>query len=94
MSMWEIYLIIAAIIAVVALLVIGIKALTDWYNKDAIAAENANKALEQQKEIVNKTKQAYDDLKTTIEDYKNSQKAIDAMVEGTQKWRDAVREAN
>lgn len=95
--LWPIGLLIAAL----ALLAVGIvaviavvKAITDAYNADAIAAENARKEAEALAETYNKVKQAYEDLKKSIEDYQNAQNAIDQLKQGTEEWRDAVQAAN
>lgn len=91
-------LLLVAAIAALALAIVGIVALinliSDAWNADAIAAENANKKLAEAKQIVEDTTQAYEDLKASIEDYRDAQTAIEAMTEGTKEWKEAVREAN
>lgn len=86
--------VVAIVVAAIAALVIGIKALVNWWNKDKIAAEEANKSLNEQKKILNETKQAYDDLKSSIENYQSAQKAIDSMKSGTEEWKNKIQEAN
>lgn len=84
-----------AILAVGIMAVVGvIKLISDAWNADAIAAENANKKLGEAKQIVEDTTKAYEDLKASIEDYRSAQSAIEAMTEGTKEWKEAVREAN
>ena len=85
------------IIAVVGAITLIVKAIKDQqaaWNKDAIAAEKANKALRSQTEIVNELKSAYDGLKRSIESYTETQTKIDAMIEGTKEWKEAVLDSN
>lgn len=84
----------AAIIGVVALLALGIKALANAYNADAIAAKEAAQSAQELADAYNSAKDAYEELKSSISDYKKAQTAIDAMVEGTEEWKDAVQEVN
>lgn len=100
-SMSPVLAITLLIIAALAILAVGIMAvvgvinlISDAWNADAIAAENANKKLGEAKQIVEDTTKAYEDLKASIEDYRSAQDAIEAMTEGTKEWKEAVREAN
>lgn len=88
------YLLYIAIIAAVVGLIAVIKALTNWYNADAIAAKEAAKEAEELKKAYEETKQAYEDLKSSISDYHDAQTAIDALTEGTKEWKEAIWEAN
>jgi hypothetical protein len=36
----------------------------------------------------------YEELKSSIADYKDAQKAIDSMVAGTEEWSDAIADSN
>ena len=95
--LWPIGLLVLAIgglIVVIALVVTAIKGMINAYNADAIAAEKAAKSAADLAETYNKVKQAYEELKKSIEDYQNAQDAIDKLKIGTQEWRDAVQEAN
>jgi len=63
---------ILAIVGVVALVVTGIKALVNWYNRDAIASEKAAQRANELAEAYNSVKEAYDNLKNSIADYENA----------------------
>lgn len=84
----------AILIGSIALIAAGIKALSDAYNADAIAAEKARKEANLLAEEYDKVKQSYEDLKQSIEDYRDAQNAIDTLKEGTEEWRAAIQEAN
>ena len=86
--------IILAVVAAAALLVVGIKALINWYNKDAIAAEKSAKEAKELGEQYEQLSQKYDNLKKSLEDYHNAQYAIDQLKEGTVEWKNAIQEAN
>ena len=84
----------ASLVAVFLLVSNAIKLVTDWYNKDAIAAEKATKRAKELGEQYNKTKQAYDELKNSLENYQTAYNAIAKLKEGTVEWRQAVIELN
>ena len=85
---------IAVVIAVGALIVGTIHAISDAYNADAIAASRAAEAAAQLTEKYNETKQAYDNLKASIEEYQTAEYALNTLTKGTQEWKDAIRESN
>lgn len=81
------------------LLAIGAVAGAVWltvkaYNAEADAAEKAREKQQELAESYKETKQAYDDLKSSLDKYENAKKSLDEMVEGTREWRDAVQEVN
>ena len=80
----------AAIGALVLVITQAIKA----YNADATAAKNAAKSAEELKNVLNDTKSTYDELKSSIESYQDSRKAIDKLTEGTLEWKQAVQDLN
>lgn len=82
------------IAAAIAALVLGIKALVDWWNADAIAAEKAKKTAQELTEAYNDTKQAYENLKQSIADYTDAKNGLDQLIKGTQEWRDAIIDTN
>ena len=87
----------AAILVLIGLILAitaAVKALSDAYNADAIAAENAENAAKNLAEAYNETKEAYEDLKSAVEDHENAIAAIEDMEKGTREWRDAIRDAN
>lgn len=84
----------AALALVVVSLVAGIKALSDAYNADAIAAEKAAETAKRLSEAYQEVKASYEELKQSLADYKDAQNAIDKLQEGTEEWRQAIQEAN
>ncbi len=94
LAMWEVYLIIAAVIAIVSLLVVGIKALVDAYNADAIAAEKAAEAARELTSVYEDTKTANEELKKSISEYNDGVKALKELEEGTDEYKDALEKAN
>ena len=84
----------AAIALVIVGVVAGVKALINWWNQDAIAAERAATKANELAEAYKETKQAYDELKESIADYENMQTALAKLKEGTEEWRDAIQESN
>lgn len=83
-----------AALAAVAALVIGIKSLVSWYNKDANAATEAAKQAENLANTYNEVKQAAENAQSAFENYTDTQKALEALTEGTQEWKEALIEAN
>lgn len=90
------------ILAAAALVLIGVivgvvaivKAASDAWNKDAIAAKKAAERANELAEAYKNTKQAYDELKESIADYGEAQLAIAKLKKGTEEWRDAIEESN
>lgn len=80
----------AGIAAVTAAVWLSVKA----QNASKEAMEKANKELEKQQESYRKIKEEYDALKSTLENYSNSKKAIEEMTAGTIEWKEAVQELN
>ena len=83
-----------AVTAVIATVVVGVKALIDAYNADAIAAENAAERAKKLGEEYDELKNSYEDLITSLEDYHSAKDALDKLTEGTVEWKDAVFELN
>lgn len=84
----------AALIGVVALAVVGIKALIDVYNADAIALEQANAALVEQQKVLQETKAAHEELISTLEKYEEAYNSLQIMTKGTEEWKNQVEELN
>ena len=82
-----------AIFTITAIIKIA-KGLADVYNADALAANRAKESATQLAEQLQNTKQAYEDLKTTIENYQGSLDALKTLTKGTQEWKEQVRETN
>ncbi len=91
-------LLIVAAMAALALVAVGVIALfnklSDAYNKDAIAAENAEAAAKSLAEAYNETKQEYEDMIAAMEDYKSARDGLDELTKGTEEYREALKEAN
>lgn len=89
---------IMAIIAVAAIAIVIIKkiydAISDWYHKDEIAAEKAAENAKLLKERYNETKEAYEDLVSSMEEYQSARDGLDSLVEGTEEFKDALKDAN
>jgi len=83
-----------AVTAIIATVVVGVKALIDAYNADAIAAENAAERAKKLGEEYDELKNSYDDLISSLENYHSAKDALDELTEGTTEWRDAVFDLN
>ena len=78
----------------IAAVIYAIKKLVDWYNRDAIAAKNAQKAAEEASVAFENAKERYNGLKDSFADYKNTQDALSKLITGTEEWVTAIDEAN
>lgn len=85
---------ILVLVATIWIIVSAVQALSDAYNKDAIAAEKAKAVAEDLAESYKAIKQEYEDMVATMEEYKTARDALDNLTEGTREWYDAMREAN
>lgn len=94
LAMWEVYLIIAAIVAIIGLVTVGIKALSDAYNADAKAAQQAAEAAQEAKKAFGDAKTAADNLKTTISDYTDALSQLKDLKSGTEEYTEALETAN
>lgn len=89
-----IYLKIALIIAAITALVIIIKKIQEWRNRDNVAAEKAAENAKVLKERYNETKEAYEEMISSMEEYQTARDGLDSLVEGTEKFKDALKDAN
>lgn len=80
-------------VAIVGLILV-IKKVVDWWNKDANALKEAQEATKKAKEEFDNAKSAYDNLKSSIEDYNSALDAINKLTKGTTEWKQAIQEAN
>ena len=80
----------AAIGAVVAISVSLYKA----WNSASVAAQRAAESAANAKARYNQLKEAYDNLKQSLQDYTQAQNALDQLTQGTQEWKQALLEAN
>jgi uncharacterized protein (UPF0333 family) len=72
-----------ALVVVVASVTAAIGAISDAYNKDAIAAENAANAAKNLGEAYNTAKQEYEDMIAAMDNYKSAQDALSKLTKGT-----------
>ena len=94
LAMWEVYLIIAAIVAIVGLVASGIKALSDEYHADAIAAEEAAKSAQNLNKEYQELKTSVDEFKSTVSDYKDARRELEDLDKDTQEYGDTLKEVN
>ena len=80
----------AAIAAITAAIYLSYKATHQFDEELKKAEEN----LSAQKKLLEDTTNAYNDLKSSIEDYTSAQDAISKLTAGTQEWKDAIEESN
>lgn len=100
-SMAPLLIIIGLIVAALASLaliiwgaVTAIKAMTDAYNEDAIAAEKANKALQEQKTILDEVTAKHNELLDAISKYETAYDTLQKMTRGTEEWKEQVEALN
>lgn len=93
-ALWPIALVVAGLTLVITALAVGIKYLSDEYNKDAIAANKAAEAANNLKEAYEETKKSYEDMISAMENYQSARDSLDNLTKGTEEYRDALNEAN
>lgn len=81
-----------AIIAA-ALVLIG-KKVYDAITADARALKEAKEAASEASDEFERVKSAYDDLKSSIENYNSQKEAIAELTKGTTEWYEAIQKAN
>lgn len=86
--------IVAALAALVKIIGSVGQALADAYNKDAIAAENAENAAKNLSEAYNECKQEYEDMIAAMENYQSAREGLDELTKGTEAYKEALKEAN
>ena len=94
---WPIIAIFLAIVAAVALVtaaIAGIKALSDIYNADAIAAERAAETARALGNAYTEAAEKYQNMIDTMDKYQSARDALDSLTEGTQAYNEALAEAN
>ena len=83
----------AVVLATIA--VIGItKALINAYNKEEEANKKAQEQLQATNQTLSNTKQKYQEVIDTINQYEESVKALDNIRKGTEEWDEAVQKLN
>lgn len=93
-ALWPIALVAAAVAAAIAILVATVKGISNAYNADAIAAEQAEKAASNLADAYNEAKQEYQDMIAAMDNYKSARDALDNLTEGTKEYEAALKEAN
>lgn len=82
------------LVGVIWLVTTAVNAITDAYNADAIAAERANEALKEQKEVLEEVKGKHEELINTLKEYDEAYNSLKQMTEGTDEWKEAVEQLN
>ena len=80
--------------AIVALVVAVVKGLSDAYNADSIAAEKAAAAAKGLAEAFDEAKAHYEDMVSSMEKYQTARDSLAQLTEGTEEYRQALKEAN
>ena len=95
--LWPIGLVmlaIAALIGVIAGIVAIIGSLSDAYNADAIAAENAATAAKNLGEQYGECKSEYEDMISAMENYQSARDGLEELTKGTEEYKEALKDAN
>jgi hypothetical protein len=91
-------LLIVAALAALALAAVGIvatfTALSNAYNADAIAAENAAIAAKILSEAYDECRQKYENMISTMENYKTAREGLESLTKGTVEYQEALFKAN
>lgn len=94
LAWWQITLIMLAIVAAVTAVIVVFKLLSNVYNKDKLAAEEAAKSAAALAEQYDKVKSAYDEMMKSISSYEDAEKALDKLTKGTKEYEEALKDAN
>lgn len=96
-AFWPIVVVMLAIAAAVALVVgvmAGIQALSNIYNADAIAAEQAAEAARNLASAYGEAQEKYNSMIQTMDNYSSARAALDSLTEGTEAYNAALSQAN
>lgn len=93
-ALWPIALVAAAVAAAIAILVVAINAISDSYNKDALAAERAEESARNLADAYNTAKTEYEEMVSAMEAYQSARDGLDSLTEGTEAYASALKEAN
>ena len=93
-SMWTVLWPIGLVIAAIAGLVVVAKLVSDAINADAIAAEKAAETAQELGQAYEDAKNKHQELMDSITNYKEAEKALDVLVEGTKEYQEALQKAN
>ena len=70
------------------------QAIDDAYHAEEIAADKAEQAASALAESYKNVKAEYDNVLSTVESYESASESLDALVIGTDEWKEALIEAN
>lgn len=87
-------LVVAAVIAALALLTVGIYSAVKAFNADAEAAKEAAEQVETLSKRYEELKSKAEDLKKAISDYSDAKKELKDLKVGTDEYKEALEEAN
>lgn len=86
--------ILGAIVIATTAVVLITKALINAYNKEEEANKKAQEQLQATNQTLSNTKQKYQEIIDTINQYEESVKALDNIRKGTEEWDEAVQKLN
>lgn len=93
-TLWPIALAAAAVALVITGLVVAFNAISDAYNKDALAAERAEESARNLADAYNTAKTEYEEMVSAMEAYQSARDGLDSLTEGTEAYASALKEAN
>ena len=88
------FLVIGLVAAAIAALGVAISMGIDYYNKEAMAAEQAAEAAKNAQKAFEEAKTAAESLKTTISDYQDALTQLKDLKTGTEEYTKALETAN
>ena len=89
---WWVVLIVAAVVALVALIVMAVKAVQNASPEAKL--ERAQEAADKAAKAADRAKESYEDLKNAFEGLENGYKALEDLTRGTDEWNQAVQNIN
>ena len=93
-ALWTVLWPIGLVMAAIAGLVVVAKLVSDAINADAIAAEKAAETAQELGQAYEDAKNKHQELMDSITNYKEAEKALDVLVEGTKEYQEALQKAN
>ena len=92
--LWPYLAIMAALAIAITGVVLVVNALSDAYNADAIAAEQAKKTAQELAEQYDYIKEKYENMVAAMTKYKEATDALKKLAEGTDEYKEALEAAN
>lgn len=90
----KLFVAIAAVVGVIALVVGGFKLLSHLIETNAEKQERLNKAVQQTSESMNDAKTKIDDIKSAMEELGGLETEFDSLIKGTDAWKEKLIEVN